>query len=151
MLCSFIVHEIPSTSVLVLFLSPNPRLQSQSRSFTYHIKLTLSLSLSRYIYIYIYSMQVAQSNTYLLFIKTLCLSMAFPLRGRGTNGCKCLVGQSNTSFLHAWLGTTAFKMLLLLQLSFLLFISGFLNCSRDRLPAVNFMVLIKYIVCFFII
>ena len=96
-------------------------------------------------------MQVAQSNTYLLFIKTLCLSMAFPLRGRGTTGCKCLVGQSNTSFLHAWLGTTAFKMLLILQLSFLLFISGFLNCSRDRLPAVNFMVLIKYVVCFFII
>ena len=112
---------------------------------------SLSLSLSLYIYIYIYSMQVAQSNTYLLFIKTLCLSMAFPLRGRGTTGCKCLVGQSNTSFLHAWLGTTAFKMLLILQLSFLLFISGFLNCSRDRLPAVNFMVLIKYVVCFFII
>ena len=110
-----------------------------------------SLSLSLSLYIYIYSMQVAQSNTYLLFIKTLCLSMAFPLRGRGTTGCKCLVGQSNTSFLHAWLGTTAFKMLLILQLSFLLFISGFLNCSRDRLPAVNFMVLIKYVVCFFII
>ena len=112
---------------------------------------SLSLSLSLSLYIYIYSMQVAQSNTYLLFIKTLCLSMAFPLRGRGTTGCKCLVGQSNTSFLHAWLGTTAFKMLLILQLSFLLFISGFLNCSRDRLPAVNFMVLIKYVVCFFII
>ena len=47
-------------------------------------------------------MQVAQSNTYLLFIKTLCLSIAFPWRGRGATGVQMLVaGQSSTSFLHA--------------------------------------------------
>ena len=48
----------------------------------------------------LYSMQVAHINTCL--INTLRLSIAFPLRGRGTIGLQFLVvGQSNTSFLHA--------------------------------------------------
>ena len=169
MLCLFILHENPSPSALEpVFFFPNQSLQSQSTSFTYHIKLTLSSFILLEVLLLFACVETLKHGCFLIacyFLPYPSLSLSLQCKQLNPTpifslskpsaylqpshegeevplGCKCL-WQVNPALVFSMLvlGTTAPQTELMLQLSFLPFISSFLNCSRDRLLAVKGIIL----------